>query len=63
MGLMLGVELDREGADLVACAMKKGLLINCTAGCVLRFMPSLRVTGQEVSKALGLFEEALKAQC
>lgn len=63
MGLMLGVELARDGADLALKASDKGLLINCTAGNVLRFMPSMRVSRQEVAKALSIFEEVLKASC
>lgn len=38
-GLILGLQLDIEGAPLVTAALKKGLLINCTAGKVLRFVP------------------------
>ncbi len=63
MGLMIGVELDRDGAAVVRKAMEKGLLINCTSGNVLRFLPSLRVSRQEIAKALGTFEEALKEAC
>ena len=60
LGLMLGVELNKEdGSGIVASAMDKGLLINCTSGNVLRFMPSMRVTKEEIDNAMVLFEEAL----
>ncbi len=60
LGLMLGVELySEDGSSIVKSAMDKGLLINCTSGNVLRFMPSMRVTKEEIDKGIVLFEEAL----
>ena len=59
-GLMIGVELDRPGDELVRECMRRGLLINCTAGKVIRFMPSMTVTEEEVKEALSIFEEALR---
>jgi acetylornithine/N-succinyldiaminopimelate aminotransferase len=59
-GLMIGVELDRPGDELVRECMRRGLLINCTAGKVIRFMPSMTVTEEEVEEALSIFEEALR---
>ncbi len=37
MGLLVGMELTRDGAPLVKACMERGLLINCTAGNILRF--------------------------
>ncbi len=47
-GLLIGMELDFEGKDVVAACMKEGFLINCTANTVLRFMPPLIVTNEEI---------------
>jgi len=55
-GLMLGVELDIEGADMVVRAMQKGLLINCTVGRVLRLVPPLIVSRSEVDEAIDILE-------
>src|SRR4029077_990608 len=38
-GLMIGVDLDVEGAAYVAEALKQGLLINCTHDHILRLLP------------------------
>lgn len=38
-GLMLGIELDRPCAELVRRALEAGLLVNVTAGCVVRLLP------------------------
>jgi acetylornithine aminotransferase len=40
-GLMLGIELDLPCADLVSLALDQGLLINVTAGNVVRLLPPL----------------------
>ena len=42
-GLILGMELAIPGADIVSQALERGLLINCTANTVLRFLPPLIV--------------------
>jgi len=60
-GLMIGIELDREGAGVVKTCLANGLLINCTHGNVLRFMPSMTVTKGEANKALKILADALKA--
>ncbi len=38
-GLMLGIELDRPCGDIVAMALDAGLLVNVTAGSVVRMLP------------------------
>ena len=47
-GLLVGVELDFEGADIVGKMLEEGFLINCTAGNVLRFAPPLVVKEEEI---------------
>ena len=47
-GLLIGMELDIDGADIVKEAMKEGYLINCTMQKVLRFVPPLIVTEEEI---------------
>ncbi|PLX78415.1 MAG: acetylornithine transaminase [Desulfuromonas sp.] len=59
-GLMLGMELDREGGDIVVAAMDKGLLINCTVGNVLRFVPPLIVTRNEIDQAVEILDSIFK---
>jgi predicted acetylornithine/succinylornithine family transaminase len=61
MGLMLGAELDRPGAPVVARCLADGLLINCTADRVLRFLPPLVVARAEVDEGFAILERALAA--
>lgn len=60
-GLILGMELAVEGADLVVQALQRGLLINCTGGKVLRFVPPLIVTRTEIDQAMEILDEVLAA--
>lgn len=59
MGLMLGIELDMEGKQIAQDCIAKGLLINCTHDKVLRVMPPLGVTKQEIDKAIGILDVVL----
>jgi acetylornithine/succinyldiaminopimelate/putrescine aminotransferase len=40
--------------------MERGLLINCTNGNVLRFVPPLILTKTDVDKAMGILDEVLE---
>jgi acetylornithine aminotransferase len=59
-GLFVGAELDIPGAEIVTEAMAKGLLINCTGGSVLRFVPPLVVTLEEIDEALDILDSILE---
>ena len=58
-GLILAVELTVPGAETVSKCMEKGMLINCTNGNVLRFVPPLIMTKQDVDKAVGILDGVL----
>jgi acetylornithine/N-succinyldiaminopimelate aminotransferase len=60
-GLMLGIELSVEGAPLVAEAMNRGLLINCTHDRTLRLLPPFIVTRAQVREFLRVLERVLAA--
>jgi acetylornithine/succinyldiaminopimelate/putrescine aminotransferase len=51
-GLILGMELKIEGSPIVKEMMQRGILINCTMGNVLRFLPPLIVTKEEVDRVI-----------
>jgi predicted acetylornithine/succinylornithine family transaminase len=58
-GLILAAELTVPGAPYVAKCMDRGLLINCTNGNVLRFVPPLILTRHDVDRAVGILETVL----
>ena len=51
-GLMIGIELAKPCAELVDRAREKGLLINVTAGSVIRLLPPLITSQQDAEKIL-----------
>ncbi len=57
LGLILGVEIDGDGLPLVDACREKGALINCTQGNVLRFLPPLVVTREEIDRLLTILDE------
>jgi acetylornithine/N-succinyldiaminopimelate aminotransferase len=58
-GLMLGLQLNMPGAAIVNRCLEKGLRINCTQETVLRMMPSMTVTQDEIDAAVAILEEVL----
>lgn len=60
LGMMIGVELAREGAPLVKACMERKLLINCTQGTVLRLLPALNLTAEQAHAACDILAEVLK---
>ena len=58
-GLMLGLQLNMPGAAIVNQCLEKGLRINCTQETVLRMMPSMTVTQDEIDAAIAILEEVL----
>ncbi len=59
-GLIIGMQLSIPGGDIVKSALDSGLLINCTAGNVLRFIPPLTITCVEIDEMLGILKTALE---
>ena len=59
VGLMVGLELNKPGAEYVDKLREKGFLINCTAGNVLRFVPPLIITKDEIDEFIKALDEVL----
>jgi acetylornithine/succinyldiaminopimelate/putrescine aminotransferase len=60
MGLMLGIEFNREVKDLVLICMQKGLLLIGAGPKVLRFVPPLNINQAEVDQAVTVLKAALQ---
>jgi acetylornithine/N-succinyldiaminopimelate aminotransferase len=59
-GMILACELAVPGAEFVLKCMEKGLLINCTSGNVLRFVPPLIITRTDVDAAVEILGDVLE---
>ncbi|RMG04765.1 MAG: aminotransferase class III-fold pyridoxal phosphate-dependent enzyme, partial [Nitrospirae bacterium] len=57
LGLMVGIEISRDCAPIVEDALKKGLLINCTAGNTLRFTPPLIISKGEIDILIDFLDD------
>ena len=51
-GLLIGMELNIAGEDVVRECLKKGVIINCTMERVLRFLPPLDVSQPDIDKVI-----------
>ena len=60
VGLMLGMEFEKECAEFVGGCLQNGLIVNCTAGKVVRLMPALNVTEDEADEALAIMRQVLE---
>ena len=60
-GLMVGMEMEAPARPIVERALQNGLIINATAGTVLRFLPPLNITGAEIDEGLAILEAAVTA--
>ncbi len=56
-GLMVGMELSIKCEDIVAAARENGVLLNCTSDSVLRFVPPLTITREQLDKAVSVINE------
>ena len=62
LGLFIGIQLTLPGAGIVERCEKRGLIINCTAGTVIRLLPPLNVEQQDIDTALDILEDELKKE-
>ena len=61
-GLILGAELSRDdiGRDIVNECLSEGIIINCTVGKVLRFIPPLIIDEEQVDEVVRALAKVLE---
>jgi acetylornithine aminotransferase len=59
LGLLLGMELNKDGLPLVETCLNKGFVINCVQGNTLRFVPPLIVQKAEIDRLIQCLDEIL----
>lgn len=60
IGLMVGVELSFPGAEVVVEMMHRGVLSNCASDNVIRLVPPLIMTKEEIDKVVDVLVESIK---
>ena len=56
IGLMIGMGLTIPGAEIVKKGHERGVLLNVTHDTVLRFVPPLIVTKQEIDAMIAILD-------
>ena len=59
---MIGLELSIDAAAVVQACMDRGLLINCTHDTVLRLLPAMNLSAEQVHEGCDILAEVLKQQ-
>ena len=59
-GLMIGLELAVDGTSIVGDCMQKGLLLNCTQGNIVRLLPAMTLTDQELKEGCDILADSLR---
>jgi acetylornithine/succinyldiaminopimelate/putrescine aminotransferase len=60
-GLIWGLDLDRDAQPVIDAAFARGLLVNRTAGTVVRLLPPLTISDTDLDEALVALDAALSA--
>ena len=56
-GVMIGIELEFEGAPIVQKCLEQGLLINCTQNNVLRLLPAMNIEPKQIDQGMELLQQ------
>ncbi len=56
-GLMVGMDLSIKCEDIVSRSRELGVLLNCTSESVLRFVPPLTITREQLDAVVGVIDE------
>ena len=59
LGLLLGMEIDGDGDAVVRACLQRGYLINCIQGDVLRFVPPLTISREEIDGLVACLDALL----
>lgn len=60
-GLMLGMEVAGEGKPIVEGCLANNVIVNCTAGNVIRIVPPLIISKEEIDIVVAALDKALAA--
>jgi acetylornithine aminotransferase len=62
MGLLQGLELSVDGKPLVLECLERRVLINCTMGQILRFVPPLIISMTQIDRLLSVLSDVFSKQ-
>jgi acetylornithine/succinyldiaminopimelate/putrescine aminotransferase len=59
LGMMVGVELGFDGTPVVQACLERKLLVNCTQGNVIRLLPAMNITPDEIEEGCDRLADAI----
>jgi len=59
-GLMVGMELAVKCGPIVDYSRENGVLLNCTSDSVLRFVPPLVITQEQIDKVIDVVAQGIE---
>ena len=59
-GLLVGMDLRVDGGEIVNACMKRGFLVNCAQGHILRFIPPLIITEADIDRLVACLDAVLE---
>jgi predicted acetylornithine/succinylornithine family transaminase len=62
LGVMIGVELSIDGTPVVQGCMDRKLLVNCTHGTVIRLLPAMNLSEEQLHEGCDILADVLKEQ-
>jgi len=60
-GTMVGLQLAADGTSIVQECLKRRLLVNCTHQTVIRLLPALTITNDQIDQGCDILDEVLLA--
>lgn len=58
---MIGIQLDRPCAELVKAGLDAGILINVTAGDVIRLLPPLIISDEQADQIVKMVSDLIRS--
>jgi acetylornithine/succinyldiaminopimelate/putrescine aminotransferase len=59
-GLMIGLELAIDGTPIVEQCLERGLLVNCTQQTVIRLLPAMTLSDQQLDEGCDILIDVLR---
>jgi predicted acetylornithine/succinylornithine family transaminase len=60
LGVMIGVDLTIDASNIVAECLNRRLLVNATHGHVLRLLPALNISDEQIDEGCGILADVLR---
>ena len=60
LGMMIGIQLDRPAAPIVKALLDDGIIANGTAESVIRLVPPLNISDEDIEKVLGKLKSLIE---